>query len=258
MLIILPPSETKRDGGAGTLSLAGLSSPALAPVRSAVTAALSVLSLDRSAAMLALKLGATQAIEIDRNRALFTAPVLPALERYTGVLYDALDVATLAPDARSLAARSVLIHSALFGLLRADDAIPAYRLSHNSRLPGLALGPLWRGAISEELDARLGLLLDLRSASYVALGPIAASPERFVLRVMAVDGSGRRLSLTHFNKKGKGELVREILASGIEHESVDSLLLWAASVGIALERGAAGVLELTVSNLPGAPALRGI
>ena len=225
--------------------------------RTTVSAALSDLSLDPAAAMLALKLGATQGFEVDRNRALFTAPVMPAIERYTGVLYDALEVATLAPDARLLGTSSVLIHSALFGLLRADDAIPAYRLSHNSRLPGLTLGTLWRGAISRELNAQVGLILDLRSASYVALGPVAASPERFLLRVMAVDGSGRRLSLTHFNKKGKGELVREILASGIEHDSVDSLLSWAASVGIALERGAAGVLELTVSNLPGASALRG-
>ena len=256
MLIILPPSETKRDGGAGSLALAALSSPALTATRSTVTAALSALSLDPRAAMLALKLGATQGFEVDRNRALFSSPVLPALERYTGVLYDALDARTLTPDARSLAARSVLIHSALFGVLRADDAIPAYRLSHNSRLPGLALGALWRGAISTELDARSGLILDLRSASYVALGPIAAGPERFALRVMAVDAGGRRLSLTHFNKKGKGELVREILASGIDHATVESLLSWADSVGIALNRGAAGVLELTVNNLPGAPALR--
>ena len=30
--------------------------------------------------------------EIARNAALWTAPTLPAVERYTGVLYDALDI----------------------------------------------------------------------------------------------------------------------------------------------------------------------
>ena len=86
--------------------------------------------------MAALKLGRTQASEVDRNRALTSSPTMPALDRYTGVLYDALDAPTLAPAAREFAGRHVLWHSARFGPVGALDLVPAYRLSHDSRLTG--------------------------------------------------------------------------------------------------------------------------
>ena len=61
---------------------------------------------------------------------------MPAIDRYTGVLFDALDAPSLDADAREFARETVVVHSALFGLVGALDEIPAYRLSHDSRLPG--------------------------------------------------------------------------------------------------------------------------
>ena len=49
------------------------------------------LSRNRETSIRALKLGPKQAAEVDRNRAIRRSPTMPALERYTGVLYDALD-----------------------------------------------------------------------------------------------------------------------------------------------------------------------
>ena len=96
--------------------------------------------------------------------------------RYTGVLYDALGEDTLSPAAREFAREHVLIHSALFGLVRAGDPIPRYRLAHDSRLPGAYAGKaLARSPISAALADRPGLTLDLRSEAYVALGP---APDR--------------------------------------------------------------------------------
>ena len=246
MQLLLPPSETKRDGGAegSSLDLGLLSFPGLTAPRRRMLAAVRVLAQNRTRMASALKLGPTQLFEVDRNRALRRSETMPAIERYTGVLYDALDAASLSPSAREFAAAHVMIQSALFGLVRAGDPIPAYRLSHDSRLPGLPLGAGWRREIARELDGMPGLMLDLRSEAYVALGP---APRRaWFLRVVTEDADGSRRALNHFNKKGKGEFTRAILEAGIDHGSVGSLLDWAAASGIRLSRGADQELALVV------------
>lgn len=192
----------------------------------------------------ALGLGPKQAFEVARNRAIGTSPLLPALERYTGVLYDGLDVASLTHEQRAFAHEHVAIHSALFGLLAADDAIPAYRLSHDSRLPELSLRTLWRPAISSVLSAHAGLVLDLRSEAYATLGPAPAGS--WYLRVVTENAAGRRVALSHFNKKAKGEFTRAVIAAGIDHPDVASLLEWAEGSGIRIEPGAPGEIDLVV------------
>jgi cytoplasmic iron level regulating protein YaaA (DUF328/UPF0246 family) len=247
VLILLPPSETKRDGGAdgSSLDLSLLSFPELTRPRRAVLAATRSLARNRAAMAAALHLGPTQLFEVTRNRELGKSLLLPAIERYTGVLFDALEAPGLPADARAFAGRHVVIHSALFGLLGADDPVPAYRLSHDSRLPELSLKKTWRSAISSALSARDELVLDLRSEAYVELGP-PAGPRTFFLRVVTAGADGRKRALNHFNKKGKGELVRRIAQAGIDHADVDCLLDWAAANGVRLDHGAPGELELTV------------
>lgn len=248
MLVLLPPSETKRDGGDDTRALAldTLRFPELTRERAAVLAALKKLSRSIGESSAALGLGPTQRFEIDRNRAIASAAVMPAIERYTGVLYDGLDAATLGVRGRLWLHEHVLVNSALLGLVGAGDEIPAYRLSHNTRLPALALRKHWRDSLGAVLAATPGLVLDLRSESYAALGPLPARDDAVYLRVVSQGPDGRRKALTHFNKRGKGEFLRALALSGRDHDSVESLLLWAASAGVALERGAPGELELTV------------
>ena len=246
MLLLLPPSETKRDGGSeGTaLDLATLSFPEITQQRTQAIAALRSLSRSVGASAAALGLGPTQRFEIERNRALLTAPVMPAIERYTGVLYDGLAVQQLSLQERDFTSRHVAIQSALFGLLGAGDPIPAYRLSHDSRLPGLPLRRHWASTVAGVLAERDELIIDLRSEAYSALGP---APEGAVyIRVLSEDASGRRVALSHFNKKSKGEFSRALIGAGIDHDSVDSLLAWARGVGIQLDRGVMGELDLVV------------
>lgn len=247
MLLILPPSETKRDGGeAGALDLWQLGYWALTPQRKQVVTALTALSRNVAASSAALGLGPTQRFEIDRNRALMTSPLLPALDRYTGVIYDALDAESLGTAARTFAYEHLVIGSALFGVLRANDGIPAYRLSHNSRLPGLSLRAHWREGVADELQRRDGVILDLRSEAYSALGPAPRRDGSCYIRVVSETPDGRRVALSHFNKKAKGEFTRAVLDAGIDHDSIDSLIDWARSAGLTLESGVAGELNLVV------------
>jgi len=246
VLLILPPSETKRDGGevGSRLELGDLGFVTLTEQRRVATSALVALAASAEKSTHALKLGKTQGFEVQRNRALLDSPVMPAIERYTGVIYDALDAATLPAAARAFAADHLAIGSALFGLLRADDSIPAYRLSHDSRLPGLGLGRLWRAGVEAELQQRQGLILDLRSEAYSSLG---RAPEgSLYLRVLSEGPDGRRTALSHFNKHAKGEFTRSVLESGVVHADADALIRWARESQINLDYGVAGELDLVV------------
>lgn len=247
MLILLPPSETKREGGieGSRLDWAGLSFPTLTAPRRRALAALAELSSELESAMVALKLGHTQAAEAERNRRVRRAPVLPAIDRYDGVLYDALDAATLPDAARAFAHEHLAVASALFGLTRALDPIPAYRLSADSRLPGVPLKAHWRASVAAVIAAEPGLVLDMRSEAYAALGPAPVRPDSLFVRVVTEEG-GRRRALNHFNKAGKGALTRALLLAGIDHPDVHSLLAWAKAESIRLEPGADGELDLVV------------
>lgn len=252
MRLLLPPSETKRDGGdAGTtLDLAMLSFPALTPARRIALRELRALSRNLATMTAALRLGPTQRGEVLRNREVTTSPTMPALDRFTGVLYDALDAAALDARGRDSAGRMLVIHSALFGLLGADDAVPTYRLSHDSRLPTVRLRALWRDAVSREVAAIPGLVLDLRSDAYAALGPVPSGSDRhFVVRVMSSgpDGTVGR-PLNHFNKAGKGRFARAIVSAGMDHPDIGSLLDWASDCGVRLRHGEVGELELVVDD----------
>lgn len=251
LLLLLPPSETKRDGGAAgsALDLDALLHADDAAVRDARLATLAALEQlvagDDAQAARALGVGHKIAeAELARDRALRTSPLMPALERYTGVLFDALDAPTRSAPARERAGRHVRIHSALLGLIGAEDAVPAYRLSHSSRLPGGPLKRRWAPVIGPVLERHEGPVVDLRSEGYAALGPLPARADALFVRVVAESADGAVRALNHFNKKSKGLFVRDLLEQGSVPASVEGLIAAAAGTGWTLRHGAPGELEL--------------
>lgn len=259
MRILLPPSETKRSGGGSVFSPASLAfAGALDPVRSEVRAALEALSADEEQAARVLKLGVKSRGEIAHNLALADSGAMPAIERYTGVLYDGLDVTTLDAAARAWLEEHVLVQSALFGMLAADDAIPAYRLSASSRLPGLdsPLAAQWRRAHDGIAWAEFGWVLDLRSKDYAQLAPLPSGAGVF-LHIAQRGPDGRVRGLNHFNKAGKGALVRRLAEDAVDFRSTADLLAWTAAAGLETAAGP-GEHELTLvlpAVAPGAPLL---
>jgi len=241
MLILLPPSETKRPGGAGApFDTASLALPALAPVRERVVDALVALSADTEEAARVLKLGRTQLGEIAVNAALREAPTMPAVDRYTGVLYDALGAASVDSGGRRWLGRHVMIHSAPFGPVGALDPIPAYRLGAASSLPGIpSLRRVWADAVTAAIaDAAPSFVLDLRSEAYVALGPVPAEVPSAYVRVVTESDDGAVRALNHFNKHAKGALVRRLAEERPRIGSRAGFARWAAGSGIrVVDRG---------------------
>jgi cytoplasmic iron level regulating protein YaaA (DUF328/UPF0246 family) len=245
VLVLLPPSETKAPGGDGApLDLASLSAPALTAVRAELADALVTLAADVPTARAALGLTPRQDDEIARNAALWTSPTLPALRRYTGVLYDALDVASMTRAQRARAGRRLAVGSALFGLVRAEDRIPAYRLSAGSALPGLpTLRTLWKATLPPVLAGFDELVVDLRSGSYAALAPV---PGAVTVEVLSERPDGARSVVSHFNKAHKGRLARLLALTTGEPADVVRLRSLLRRAGLHVEHDGGRRLTLVV------------
>ena len=246
MLVLLPPSETKRPGGdGGPLDLSSLSAPELTPVRTELVEALVKLADDLPAARAALGLSPKQDDEIERNATLWTSPTLPALQRYTGVLYDALSIATLTRSQRARAEQRLAVGSALFGLVRGTDRIPAYRVSAGSVLPGQpTLRSLWKPALSPVLAGIDDLVVDLRSGSYAALAPV---PGAVSLQVLSERPDGSRAVVSHFNKAHKGRVARLLASSTGEPSDVVGLRRLLRRAGLHVEHDGGPSLTLVVA-----------
>ncbi|MBB1030092.1 peroxide stress protein YaaA [Dietzia sp. SLG310A2-38A2] len=245
MRILLSPSETKSVGGSGDpLDLAALSLPALTHTRESVAGALVSMCVDDPrGARTALGLSDTLADEVTHDAHLWSSPTAPALSRYTGVLYDALDQSSFTRATRARAESRLWIGSALFGLLAAADPIPHYRLSAGTRLPGLGtLRSVWKPSLTDATaDWVDDLVVDLRSGGYQQLGPV---PGAVTVDVVTEYPDGSRKVVSHFSKHHKGLLARSLATSRAEMTDVPALLRVARRAGHTLEYTSATTLTM--------------
>ena len=192
-VLLLPPSEGKAVGGDGPGWAAGTMVDR---------------ALDRHRRVV---LSAARAAGATPRR----APTMPAIERYTGVLYRELDWPSLPAAARVRGAQQVRIASGLWGLVAPGDPIPHYKLKASARVGDL--GPLatwWRPRLAPRLaELTAGQvvwdLLPIEHARMVTWpeGGPTAPLQRVTVRF--VDRRGA--TVNHWNKLLKGALVRWVL-----------------------------------------------
>ncbi|HWU33192.1 MAG TPA: peroxide stress protein YaaA [Marmoricola sp.] len=254
MLILLPPSEGKAIGRRGKpLDLASLSFPELTDARTEILDALIALCgtpdgstpiqneviTEQAAAILGI--GHTQLDQVVLNARLRTAPTLRADRLYTGVLYDALDLASLPSDARRRATRWVAVTSSLFGLVRLGDSLPSYRLPGGTTLPGLgSVSSHWRAHLGPAMEDAIGkgLFVDLRSSTYTAFWrPTPELASRTATVRVLHEVKGQRKVVSHFNKATKGRLVRSLVSDATTPKSPIALADHLADLGWTVEIG---------------------
>lgn len=219
VLILLPPSESKTARTRGKpVDPESLSFPELAERRAEVADALAEVSAQPDAPDI-LGVSPNLADQIARNTVLDTAPSLPAGACYTGVLYDALDLASLDSAARRRAHRRIVVISALYGAVRLSDRIAPYRLAMDVKLPGI--GPLakaWRPDLERALSRQVGsgVIVDCRSATYAAAwAPTGDLAARWVQ--ITVPGA------SHMAKHTRGLVARALVESGTDPKTPQAL-----------------------------------
>jgi cytoplasmic iron level regulating protein YaaA (DUF328/UPF0246 family) len=161
--------------------------------------------------------GATLAAAVESNRALAVGPTRPAIERYSGVLYDELGYSSLRARERRRVDDRVLIVNALLGVVGPRDPLPEHRLELSASLGRLGrLGTWWRPRLTEALAPRLAgaVVWDLLPNEHAAAWDPRGLAVARRLTVRFVDNDGRTLS--HWNKLLKGALVRFLAETGAD------------------------------------------
>jgi uncharacterized protein len=191
-VVLLPPSEGKAGGGSG-------------PPWSPGTAVVRELDAERSTVLDAL--GERHPIRLE--------PTLPAIERYTGVLYRELDPTGLPVPARRRLERQVLVVSGLWGLVAPTDPIPPYKLKMSARVEPLGrLSTWWRPSLTAALAPRVkgATVWDLLPNEHAAAVDWSSLRPRRRITVRFLDRDGR--TVAHWNKLLQGSIVRWLAETG--------------------------------------------
>ncbi len=190
VLILIPPSEGKTPSGClKPLSRLNPESRIIYDRLTAYKGDLSQLYGVKGKALEAAK---------NVNRTILTSPALPAIERYSGVVYDGIDYPSLKSDAREFFNTHIRIVSALFGLLKADDPIPDYKL----KIEKLDAAKFWKPIIAELLKEHF--IIDLLPQAHQK----AVSYEQGIAVDFIVFKNKKLTPAGHQGKLIKGKFIR--------------------------------------------------
>ena len=227
-MILLPPSEGKATGGEGPpWESVDQSFPTLAdPRREVVNALVAAMGGSPEARFKLLGVKAAKAEEATAaNLVVATAPTMPAIDRYTGVLYDALDYPSLPAKVRRGVDRQVVVFSGLWGLVRPTDLIPDYKLKMGASLPGLGKpARFWKPLISDTLADAItasgtDMVWDLLPNEHTAAWDPSVAGRRVRVRFLddvVKNGERTLVTVSHWNKLLKGALVRHVVEHGLD------------------------------------------
>ena len=128
LVILLPPSEGKADGGSAPKwkASSGEFGKTLGKYRSQIASALEELGGGDAKLLGVGGKHLTQAQET--NTSIVDAPTMAAHERYTGVVWDHMSPSTMSAKVHARATESIIVLSGLLGLVGFDDQIPDYKL----------------------------------------------------------------------------------------------------------------------------------
>ena len=224
MIILLPPSAGKTAPPAGNapLDLNQLAFPEFTRLREELIDELAPVSATPEG-MQILKAGPKIADEVLEQIELADLPTGPAYQVFNGVLYAAANFANLQPAQLERAGESVLIASALFGMLRFSDPIPRYRLGMSNPLPGGTPKARW-AKLWSALDpvAENQLVIDARSADYAGWKP-PASAEVVKINAVRLRGDGSQQTVSHSAKYFRGLIAGLALREPIPPEDPEAL-----------------------------------
>lgn len=233
-LILLPPSAGKAAGGEGPAWSPGAMAIDLDSRRERVLAALAT-AMRRSEAergrLLGVK-GSALAAASAANRSAATSPARPAIERYNGVLYEALDHRSLSASHHRRLDASVVIVSGLWGLVTPSDPIPDYKLKMAAKLGRLGtLSTWWRDELSACLaeTASGRPVWNLLPNEHAAAWRAPDGLRQWSVRFLEPGRDGSLTVVSHRNKLLKGALVRFLLANPMA--GVDELAGWQHPMG---------------------------
>jgi len=143
-----------------------------------------------------------------QNEDIFKSRCAPAINRYTGVVYQHLEWESLTKEAKEYMEKNVFIFSGLFGMTTPLTLIPDYKLKMNVLSLQYHWAPILTDALKNE-DLIFDLLPQVYRKAYV--------PNKNTIQIeFKVEGKGSTRSAGHFGKAVKGKFIRFLSLNQIE------------------------------------------
>ena len=143
-----------------------------------------------------------------QNQSIFTETCVPAINRYTGVVYENLAWDSLSKKSQEYLQNHILIFSGLFGMLEPLTPIPNYKLKMNV----LSLQHHWKPVLTSFLNKEeliIDLLPQVHRKAYI--------PNENVFHVdFSVIKKGKKTAAGHFGKAVKGKFIKYLAENNIQ------------------------------------------
>jgi uncharacterized protein len=213
MKILLAPAEIKLNGGnnpplcQNNFSFDPLYSSRLKAIKH-YEKFLSTHTLEE----LSLWFGIKRLDEVKRySDSILNKPTMKAIQRYTGVAFDALDYNSLDIKTQNYIDENVIIFSNLFGACKALDFIPDYKYKQGAKLPNFDIEKFYKKELKESLDNFLGdEVIDIRAGYYDKYyKPISPTIRYKFLKDKKV--------VSHWAKFYRGKLLQHIALNNIQN-----------------------------------------
>lgn len=195
-LILIPPSEGKTSGGKGK---------PVKPTKAQHKMIDRLLNFDGDWSKLLGVKGKALDEAVEANQSVLASPTMPAIERYSGVVYDGIDYPGLSKDGRQFFDKHVRIVSALFGLLKPKDGIPNYKL----KIEKLDAARYWQPIITKALQNKF--VIDLLPKAHQK----AVRYDDGIAVDFIIEKGGKRKPAGHHGKLIKGRFVRWLCENGV-------------------------------------------
>ena len=174
---------------------------------------------------------------IETNESIFGSPLMSALERYSpGVMYKAMDFASLPTGAQRRLLENGIIVSGLFGLLRPDDLIPNYRLKIDASIPKFGkVSTFWKPQLSEALNQTVKgqVVWNLLPGSHQDAWDDNRSYVEMINVKFVDEKKGKRTTVTNGVKPLRGKLINYIVSE--MGEDVEALNEWKHPAGYVID-----------------------
>ncbi len=230
MYILIPPSEGKNPSNDKEFfSLDSLSYSFLNSKRSQIIYYLSNNNLSKEQYIKTLGISSQNFEKIKMiNSKITTSQVSSSISRYNGVLYNFLDYNSLNETAKSLFDDSIIIFSALFGLVRPQDKIPDYKLKMGTKLiDGIKLSKFWKDEITEvlrkELENQIVFNFLPTEFSNTFDSKVIKYKYELTFSFKQENINGELKSITHWTKALRGSLIRYLLNRVSDFNSIDEI-----------------------------------
>lgn len=143
--------------------------------------------------------------ELSLCQNILDAPTLPAIQRYSGVAFKALDFSSLNEIAQEFINTQVFIFSNLLGVIRADTPIPYYKLKQGEGFFDFETQKFYQSLQKQLVSlCKNSILLDLRAGFYQKC---FIPKDNFTIEPIFKKGTK---TLSHYSKHYRGLLLRTL------------------------------------------------